>query len=127
MPGRWNDELVERVIGSLLRFGVLLAAMVVLGGGIALLVGHGGQGTHYAVFRGEPSSLRSIPAIAGGAFGGDPRSIVQFGLLLLIATPVARVAFSVVAFWLEKDRMYVAITAVVLAVLVFSLTGGYRG
>jgi uncharacterized membrane protein len=44
-------------------------------------------------------------------------------LLLLILTPVARVAFSVAAFALERDWTYVAITLIVLAVLIYSLAG----
>ena len=51
----------------------------------------------------------------------------MLGLLLLIATPVARVAFSIVAFALEGDRLYVAITAVVLALLVLSFAVGAAG
>jgi uncharacterized membrane protein len=46
---------------------------------------------------------------------------VQFGLLLLIATPVARVAFSVFAFAMEKDFLYVGISALVLCVLLVSI------
>jgi uncharacterized membrane protein len=87
-------------------------------------VRHGGELPAYSVFRGEPSDLRSIPGIIGGLFDLRGRSLIQFGLLLLIATPVARVAFSMVAFALEKDRMYVVITSIVLAVLVYSLAGG---
>jgi uncharacterized membrane protein len=49
------------------------------------------------------------------------RAIIQLGLLLLIATPVARVAFSAVAFAIEHDYMYVVITLIVLAILSYSL------
>jgi Protein of unknown function (DUF1634) len=41
--------------------------------------------------------------------------------LLLLATPVARVVFSIAAFALERDRMYVGITLVVLAILAYGL------
>jgi len=50
--------------------------------------------------------------------------LIQLGLLLLIATPVARVAFSVVAFAMQRDRLYVAVALIVLAVLMYSLMGG---
>jgi uncharacterized membrane protein len=56
-----------------------------------------------------------------------PASVIQLGLLLLIATPVARVAMSLVAFILQRDRVYVVVTLIVLAVLIFSLTGGIHG
>jgi len=49
------------------------------------------------------------------------RAIIQFGLLLLIATPIARVAFSLVGFALERDRSYVVITSIVLAVLIYGV------
>jgi uncharacterized membrane protein len=52
--------------------------------------------------------------------------IIQFGLLLLVATPVMRVAFTVVAFLIQRDRIYVGVTIIVLSVLLFSLAGGGR-
>jgi uncharacterized membrane protein len=55
-----------------------------------------------------------------GLTTGDPATIIQLGVLLLIATPVARVAFALVAFAIERDRLYVAVSATVLAVLLFS-------
>jgi uncharacterized membrane protein len=51
-------------------------------------------------------------------------SIVQLGLLLLIATPVARVAFTLVAFVLQRDRTYVVVTSIVLALLLYGLVFG---
>ena len=55
-------------------------------------------------------------------FPWHSRGLIQFGLLLLIAVPVARVAFSVVAFALQRDRTYVVVTLIVLAVLLYGLT-----
>jgi uncharacterized membrane protein len=52
----------------------------------------------------------------------DPVGIIQLGILILIATPVVRVAFSVFAFAEERDWMYVVVTLVVLGLLLFSLT-----
>jgi uncharacterized membrane protein len=68
--------------------------------------------------------LRSIIAIVHGAFVGNAEAIVQLGLLLLIATPVARVAFTLVAFALQRDRTYVCITTIVLALLLYGLLLG---
>jgi uncharacterized membrane protein len=127
-PNRsWTDERVEHIIGSLLRNGVILAAGVVLAGGIAYLIRHGGSRPNYLVFRGEPSDLHSISGILKGVFSLHSRSIIQFGLLLLIATPIARVVFSVLAFALERDWTYVVITLMVLAVLLFGLLSGPGG
>ena len=118
----WTDERVEGVIGILLRWGVLLAAAVVLAGGAIYLVRHGSTIPDYRVFRGEPSDLRNVSGIITDAVSWHSRGLIQFGLLLLIAVPVARVAFSVVAFALQRDRTYVVVTLIVLAVLLYSLT-----
>jgi uncharacterized membrane protein len=121
----WNDERIEGIVGTLLRTGVVLAGAVVLAGGILFLLRHGGEQPNYGVFRGEPSDLRSVKGIAADVWAGSARGLIQLGLLLLVATPVARVVFSVAGFVLERDRAYVVITLVVLAVLVFSLAGGH--
>ncbi len=122
MMRAWTDERVERVIGALLRWGVILAAAVVLAGGAMYLVRYGSTVTDYRVFRGEASDLRDLSGIVTGAVSLDSRGLIRFGLLLLIAVPVARVAFSVVAFALQRDRTYVVVTLIVLAVLLYSLT-----
>ncbi len=120
----WTDEQVEQIVGTLLRSGVIIAALVVLVGGIFYLIRYGGTFPDYRVFRGEPQDLRSLSGIVADAFSFRLRGIVQLGLLLLIATPVARVVFSVVAFALQRDRTYVLVTLIVLGVLMYSLVGG---
>jgi uncharacterized membrane protein len=120
----WSDQRVETIIGNLLRSGVLVAAAVVTLGAAIFLARHGREIPHYGLFAGEPEELRTISGILRRAASFRGRNIIQLGLLMLIATPVARVAFSVVAFALERDRLYVGITLVVLAVLLFSLAGG---
>lgn len=120
----WTDQRVEVIIGNLLRAGVLLAAAVVLVGGGIFLVRHGSAAPHYAVFQGEPTDLRTPSGVLAEAARLQGRGIIQLGLLLLLATPLARVAFSVFAFAMERDRLYVIVTLIVLAVLVFSLAGG---
>jgi uncharacterized membrane protein len=119
----WTDRRIEEMVAGLLRFGVVLAAAVVLLGGIVYLSRHGREQPHYGVFRGEPTDLRSVAGIAREAAALSGRGLIQLGLLLLMATPVARVAFSAVAFGLQKDRTYVVVTLVVLTLLVLSLTG----
>ena len=120
----WTDQRVEVLIGKLLRNGVMLSAGIVLAAGIWYLVRFGATTPDYRVFRGEPSEFRSVSGILKGLGSLRCRSYVQFGLLLLIATPVARVAFSVFAFHAERDRTYVVVSLIVLAVLIFSLSGG---
>jgi uncharacterized membrane protein len=124
MAARSADERMDMVISVLLAVGVALAALVVLGGGVAYLMHHGTELPHYAVFRAEPSELRGLGGIARGAAALDPRAIIQLGILLLIATPVARVLFSVAAFARQRDLLYVGATLLVLAILVSNLFRG---
>lgn len=123
--GRWSDQQVEVIIGNLLRAGVILAAGIVLAGGVIYIVRHASEIPHYGVFRGEPEDLRALSGILRSVLSFHGRGIVQLGLLVLLATPVARVAFSVVAFAVQRDTLYVSVTLIVLAVLSFSLLGGH--
>jgi uncharacterized membrane protein len=124
LRARWSDDQVETMMGNLLRAGVVLAALVVLAGGLVYLFRHGAAQPGFHVFRGEPADLRSIRGILAEAFTLHGRGIIQLGLLLLIATPVARVAFSVYAFARQGDRIYVVVTLIVLTVLLYGLAGG---
>ena len=117
------DPRLQRLVGNLLRYGVLLAAAVVLTGGVAYLARHGAAVPDYRVFRGQPDNLRSLAGIVRTAFALDERGIVQLGLVLLVATPIARVAIAGVAFASERDRAYVLIALLVLALLLKSLVG----
>ena len=119
-----TDERVERIIGTLLRVGVMLAAGVVTAGAALYLWRHGGEHPDYRTFHGVPAELRTLGPILRGVWTGRGRALVQLGLILLIATPVARVAFSVFAFAQQHDRIYVLITLIVLAILLYSLAGG---
>jgi uncharacterized membrane protein len=121
--GAWTDQRIENIIGKLLRTGVLLAATLVTFGAAIYLVRHGSEPAGYRVFRGEPAEYRRLGGILHGVATLRGRAVIQLGLLLLIATPVARVAFSVWGFAEEKDKMYVGITLFVLAVLLYSLLG----
>jgi uncharacterized membrane protein len=121
-PG-WSDQQVEVTIAHVLRGGLMVAAAVVVMGGLVYLLHHGGDVPSYRIFRGEPADLRSIRGILGDSLTLRGTGVIQLGLLLLLATPVARVAFSVIAFALQRDRFYVAVTLVVLAVLLYSIIG----
>jgi uncharacterized membrane protein len=117
---------VDEIIGNLLRAGVILAAAVVLLGGVLYLAQHSSALPDYRVFRGEPADLRGVPGIVKDARALDGRGLIQLGLLVLLATPIARVAFSVLAFALQRDRTYVVVTLIVLAVLLYSLGAAGR-
>ena len=119
----WTDKTIEEIVGTLLRVGVSLSAFVVAIGGAIYLARHGREPANYRVFHGEPSDLRNLSGIVREAFRLRGRGIIQLGLLLLIATPVARVAFSIWGFAEEHDRLYMIFTGIVLIVLLYSLLG----
>jgi uncharacterized membrane protein len=121
-----SDARIDELIGGLLIVGVVVSSLIVLIGAGLYLKRHGTQLPNYHVFYGEPSGLRSVSGIIKEASSFSGRGIIQFGLLLLIATPVMRVAFAVVAFIIQRDRIYVGVTLIVLSVLLFSLAGGGR-
>ncbi len=120
---RLADRALEIVVARLLQGGVLLAAVIVTGGSLVFLGRHAGDPTHYRSFHGEPHALRSVRAILEGAFAGDARAVTQLGLLVLIATPVARVALAALGFALERDRLYTGVALLVLGLLAFGLSG----
>jgi uncharacterized membrane protein len=124
---QWTDQRIENIVGNLLRAGVLFSAVVVLCGGVLYLIKYGHAPADYRIFRGEPTDLKSLTGIVRDAFTLHSRGLIQLGLLLLIATPVARVAFSIFGFAEEKDRMYVAFTVIVLLILLYSLIGSASG
>ena len=119
-----SDYDVEQFIGRMLQLGVLLATIVTVIGGALLLVQHGSARPTYSVFRGEPDYLTSIGGIVRGVSAMRSEAIVQLGIVLLIATPVARVAFTLVAFVLQRDRVYIALTTIVLTLLLYGLVIG---
>jgi uncharacterized membrane protein len=126
-PQPWRDRRIELILGNLLRAGVLISATVVLAGACVYLFRHAGEPADYRIFRGEPSEFRTIPGVIRSVFESRGRGLIQLGLLLLIATPIARVAFSVGGFAVERDRLYVAFTLLVLFVLLYSLVGSGLG
>jgi uncharacterized membrane protein len=117
------ERRMDEIMGRLLRTGVILSAMFVLGGGAVYLARHPEPVTDYRVFQGEPEELRTISGIFHEALAFRGRGLIQLGLLILIATPIARVAFSVLAFLYQRDWTYVVVTLIVLGLLVYSLSG----
>jgi len=122
-----QDRDVEKIVGKLLRFGVITASLVVLLGGLLFLVQHGAQGRpDYHIFKGEETDFITFDGIFKGLFTFKPMAIIQFGVLLLIITPILRIIFSLFAFILEKDKLYVVITLIVLAIILGSTFGGLK-
>jgi uncharacterized membrane protein len=116
-----NDKRLETIMGSLLRTGVLLAAAVVLCGGALYVAQHYAQLVSYRTFASGAGDTRTLGGIVASASHMQGDGLIQLGLVLLIATPVARVAFAVAGFALEHDRLYTLVSLIVLTILVFSL------
>jgi uncharacterized membrane protein len=121
-----TDQKIDEVMGLVLRTGVILAALIVFAGGTVYLTRHPGAVRDYRVFQGEPAEYKEVPAIGRDAAALHGRGLIQFGLLVLIATPIARVVFSLFAFLWQRDWTYVVVTGIVLGLLVYSLFGGHE-
>ena len=119
---------IELFISTTLRIGVMLSVAVMLFGVVVTFVHHPDY-FHSRPALGELTNSREIfanttSAVLRGVRDLRGQSIAMLGILLLIVTPVVRVAISVVLFAAQRDRRYVLITAVVLALLLTSLTSG---
>ncbi|HBM17206.1 MAG TPA: DUF1634 domain-containing protein [Lentisphaeria bacterium] len=116
-----SNHRLQILVGNLLRTGVIIAATVVLLGGIVYLYHHGFEPIDYKVFHRVPPELCYIPGIVGNALEFHGKGLIQLGLLILIATPVARVTLSIIGFALQRDIMYVIVTTIVFVILIYSL------
>jgi uncharacterized membrane protein len=121
-----TDKQLESAIADMLRFGVVLAAIVVfLGGGIYLR--HPSIAPQdYSHFRATLPSLCTAAGALRGALQLDAKSVIQLGILILIATPVARVIFCVIGFFRQRDGLYIGVSMTVFIILIYSLFRGGR-
>src|ERR1700753_211300 len=115
-----QDADLEKLIGELLRYGVIASSLVVLAGGIVYLIRHGGQLPQYHEFRGEPDKMRKPILMWEAVWRGEGRPLIALGLLILVATPIARIVFSFIGYLLEKDYLYAVLTAIVLLVILLN-------
>lgn len=122
-----KDKDLQTILGNLLRIGVIISMVIVLIGGALYLVEYRGTSVNYGMFTPETSAYSSIGPIIEGVGTLHGGAIIQFGVLLLIFTPIMRIVFSVISFIIERDYMYVIIGLIVLAVIGLSLGGGLAG
>jgi uncharacterized membrane protein len=116
---RLTPDQFRAVVSTVLRTGVVTAAALTsVGFATSLLVGWNGSLLGAAPTASAPTDFSRL---VSGLLALRPVAFAQAGLLVLLATPVLRVATSVAGFWLEGDRLYVAITLAVLAVLLGSI------
>ncbi len=117
-----NPERFRLMVSAILLAGVSASALLIATGfATSFLVGWQGSLAGVAAPAGplpDPTNFGGLPARLGRL---EPLALSQLGLLVLLATPVMRVASSVVGFALERDRLYTALTLVVLAVLLVSI------
>jgi len=124
LKAKWDDQKMENAIGRILRTGVLLSALFIIVGGTIHLVRYGLSAPNTLIFHGQPSDLKHVSTIVRAALQFHASGLIQFGLLILIATPVARVVLSVFAFARQRDILYVVVALIVLALLVISMAKG---
>lgn len=126
----WAERDMELFIGKLLRYGVMLSCGITLIGGIFYLMQRGTQMPDYRPisddqpFPGVAGYLRELSTILPQIIQLDGAAIIQLGVCVLIATPILRVAISVIAFLIEKDYMYVCITLIVLTIILANMILG---
>jgi uncharacterized membrane protein len=113
------DLKMEIAISQMLRAGVSLAAIVVFAGGCLYLLQAHGVTPDYRHFHGIASPADRIPPLLV-ARHLDSRSIIRLGILLLVATPIIRVAYCVYGFAAQKDKIYIVVSSIVLTVLLYS-------
>jgi uncharacterized membrane protein len=137
-----NLAQMEDIVSNVLRYGVLLSFAIILVGSVWLfLAGQTGYAGLHTSGKDAVAQLidyrhgihrpLALPQTPGEVFAGvgqaKPYAVIALGLLVLIATPVLRVAASVLTFLWERDLLYAFITAYVLTVLIVSFFLGKGG
>jgi uncharacterized membrane protein len=112
------DLKMELAISHMLRAGVSLAAVVMFAGGLLYLLQAHGVAPDYVHFNGVASPADRVPPLVV-AHHLDSGNIIRLGILLLIATPIMRVAYCVYGFAAQKDKIYVVVSSIVLCVLLY--------
>lgn len=115
-----QDHRLETAMGRMLQIGVTVAALVVLFGGVLYLKQFSGPMPDYRLFHGAPGEYGTVQGMLAGVRRFDSQSLIELGILLLIATPIFRVIFGVVGFALLRDRLYTAVSLIVLIILMLS-------
>jgi uncharacterized membrane protein len=123
--------MAEVAISRVLRIGVSASLLFIAAGTVLSFVQTGGYGrstADVAQLAGPGGTFpRTASWLGRGLLHGEGQAIIVAGLLILIGTPVMRVAVSMIAFGKERDRTYMAITAVVLLLLLVSFALGRSG
>lgn len=123
---KFGEKDFQSIIGNLLRYGVWISLSVAFIGGIVYLMHHGSDIEDYSVFKENDRNIFEVFAnVYNGVIHGSGESIIFFGVILLFLTPVFRVLLSLFSFLLEKDYLYVVITAIVIGIIILSISFGF--
>ena len=123
---KFGEKDFQTIIGNLLRYGVWISLSVAFIGGIVYLMHHGSDIEDYSVFKENDQNIFEVIAnVYRGVISGSGESIIFFGVILLFLTPVFRVLLSLFSFLLEKDYLYVTITAIVIGIIILSISFGF--
>ncbi|QNL48349.1 DUF1634 domain-containing protein [Olivibacter sp. SDN3] len=126
MESKIRDRDIQYIIGNLLRYGVWIALSVAVLGGIIYLFNHEQETVHYGTFIEQNKTIFAlISETISGTFSGSGDAIILLGIILLFLTPILRVFFSLIAFFIEKDYLYVCITLIVIGIICFSIFYGF--
>jgi uncharacterized membrane protein len=121
-----SSETMERWLGRVLRVGVTTAAALVLFGLILFVAhDHGQNRTSLDTALGRHTTIEPLrpAAVLDGLGAGKPAAYIELGLLVLILTPIVRVAMTLLLFERQRDWTFVALSGAVLTVLVLGLFG----
>ena len=119
-----RDTRVEMALGRLLTVATGIAGVVLLVGVVWQVARMPGAArTRYEVFEPAADGRYGLGALVQSVMKLEPHAVMLLGVLLLVLTPMARVVFTLVAFAVRRDWMYVVMTGVVLAVLAYGVFG----
>src|ERR1700744_845215 len=104
-----KDKDIQLLLARVLLTGTILSMVFVLAGGALFLYRHGHSLSNYHTFKGVPAFVQHASGLIGGVEAFKGQAMIQFGVVLLIATPIVRVIFSAIGFALEKDYLYIGI------------------
>ena len=124
---KFKDRDMQLLLSHVLRAGTVVSITIVFIGGIFFIYRHGQSLSDYHKFNGIPNFIQNASGIFHGIWALHGQAMIQFGIVLLIATPILRVVFSAIGFALEKDYMYIGISLLVLGIIFFSMMTGHAG
>ncbi len=121
-PSEYKDRDLQQLVGNLLRWGVIIAMSLVVAGLLLYLFQRGEGAVNYTEF--NPLRFQGFAHLFQGLSNADYHAVIQLGVMVLIATPVMRVVLALIGFALEKDRLYVTVSMIILCVILFSIIYG---